>query len=50
MATKTIKNVDNNMWIDFVAKAKKEKTHIWVVLEPYVKEYTYGGKNGRNNI
>ena len=30
---------DRNLWIDFVAKIKKEKKEVWQVLEKLIKEY-----------
>ena len=30
---------DRDLWIDFVAKVKKEKKQVWGVLERLIKEY-----------
>lgn len=30
---------DRNLWIDFVAKIKKERKEVWQVLEKLIKEY-----------
>lgn len=30
---------NRNLWIDFVAKIKKERKEVWQVLEVLIKEY-----------
>ncbi len=30
---------DRNLWIDFVAKIKKERKQVWEVLEKFIKDY-----------
>jgi len=30
---------DRNLWIDFVAKIKKDKKQVWEVLEKFIKDY-----------
>ena len=30
---------ERNLWIDFVAKLKKERKEVWQILEPFIKEY-----------
>ena len=30
---------DRNLWIDFVAKVKKQKKKVWQVLEKFIREY-----------
>ena len=30
---------ERNLWIDFIAKVKKEKKEVWEVLEPIIKKY-----------
>jgi len=30
---------DRELWIDFVAKIKKERKKVWQVLEGFIKEY-----------
>ncbi len=30
---------DRNVWIDFVAKVKKERKEVWEVLEGLIKDY-----------
>lgn len=30
---------DRDLWIDFVAKIKKERKQIWEVLEKFIKDY-----------
>ena len=30
---------DRNLWIDFVAKIKKERKEVWEVLRPMIKKY-----------
>jgi hypothetical protein len=30
---------NRNLWIDFVAKIKKEKKQVWQVLEEWIKKY-----------
>ena len=30
---------DRNLWIDFVAKVKKQKKQVWQVLEKFIREY-----------
>ena len=30
---------NRDLWIDFVAKAKKERKQIWEVLEKFIKSY-----------
>ncbi len=34
----TIKG-ERDLWIDFVAKIKKQKKEVWEVLEPFIKQY-----------
>lgn len=33
---------DRNIWQDFIYKVKKNKTQVWQVLEPKLKEYIKG--------
>jgi len=33
---------ERNLWIDFVAKVKKERKNVWEVLEKFIKEYLKG--------
>ncbi len=33
---------DRDLWIDFVAKVKKERKEVWVVLEKFIKRYLEG--------
>jgi len=44
---------DRNVWIDFVAECKRQKTEVWAVLEPYLKQFIKGqlptAKVGRSN-
>lgn len=35
---------DRNIWIDFVAKIKKEKKQIWEVLEKLINKYMKKGE------
>jgi hypothetical protein len=35
----TIRGADRNLWIDFIAKCKKEKKKAWDVLSKYIKDY-----------
>lgn len=37
--TVTIRNCNRDVWLDFVAKCKKERKTAWEVLEPILKEY-----------
>ena len=30
---------DRNLWIDFIAKIKKERKEVWQVLEAFIKDY-----------
>lgn len=30
---------DRNLWIDFVAKIKKQRKQVWEVLEQLIKQY-----------
>jgi len=30
---------DRDLWIDFVAKVKKEREEVWGVLEKFIKKY-----------
>ena len=30
---------DRNLWIDFIAKIKKERKQVWEVLEKFIKSY-----------
>lgn len=30
---------DRNLWIDFVAKVKKDRKEVWEVLEKFIKKY-----------
>ena len=30
---------DRNLWIDFIAKIKKERKNVWEVLEKFIKSY-----------
>ena len=30
---------NRNLWIDFIAKIKKERKEVWEVLEPFIKDY-----------
>lgn len=30
---------DRGLWIDFISKIKKNKTQVWLVLKPFIKEY-----------
>lgn len=34
----TIKG-DRDLWIDFVAKVKKQRKQVWEVLELYIKDF-----------
>ena len=45
METITIKG-DRDVWIDFVSKVKKKRKSVWSVLEPMIKSYIKGDKNG----
>ena len=38
---------DRNVWIDFVAKIKKEKKQVWDVLEKFIKTYMRKGGEGK---
>lgn len=33
---------ERNLWIDFVAKVKKERKSVWEVLEKFIKDYLKG--------
>ena len=35
----TIKNADRDLWIDFVAKVKKNGEDVWGALVPHIKQY-----------
>lgn len=30
---------ERDLWIDFIAKIKKERKEVWQVLEPFIKNY-----------
>ena len=30
---------DRNVWIDFVAKAKKERKEVWEILAKFIQKY-----------
>ncbi len=30
---------DKDLWVDFVNKIRKNKTQVWIVLEPFIKDY-----------
>ncbi len=30
---------DRNLWIDFVAKVKKDRKQVWEVLEKFIRSY-----------
>lgn len=30
---------ERNLWIDFVAKLKKERKEVWQTLESFIKDY-----------
>tara|TARA_Y100000034_G_scaffold100771_1_gene124575 strand:+ start:521 stop:649 length:129 start_codon:yes stop_codon:yes gene_type:complete len=30
---------DRDLWIDFIAKIKKERKNVWEVLEQFIKHY-----------
>lgn len=34
---------NRNLWIDFVAKIKKERKEVWQVLEKFIKQYLRKG-------
>lgn len=33
---------DRNLWIDFVAKVKKNRRQVWEVLEEFIRLYLKG--------
>ncbi len=35
---------NRELWIDFIAKVKKERKEVWEVLERFIKEYIKNGK------
>lgn len=37
--TVTIRDCDRDIWLDFVAKCKKNRKTAWEVLEPILKKY-----------
>lgn len=30
---------DRNLWIDFIAKVKKQRKTVWEILEPFIKSF-----------
>lgn len=30
---------DRNLWIDFVAKVKKQRKEVWQTLKPFIEQY-----------
>jgi hypothetical protein len=30
---------DRNLWIDFVAKVKKQRKEVWEALKPFIESY-----------